>query len=230
MLSHLFWVSVESALGKVVVAHPHLFADLTHRCIALNLTHPTLVVSITFLPDGCVITQGINEDADLFLGGALPTLLRMLATGGNMRHGSAALIEVKGETIFLPKILRILQQVKEQPETFLQAFLAEPFHHLLFSSPFLFDQIKSAWHYFSSSFKSSTEDYLYYETEVLPNPSEFESFQKGIETLRDDVERLSLRVQRLTMQQTGMQQTEKAKPVNTVSVNTVPVNTSGEPL
>ena len=106
MLSHLFWVSVESALGRVIVAHPHLFADLTHRCIALNVTHPTLVISITFRPEGCVITQGIDEAADLFLGGALPTLLRLLATGGDISRSGSAQIEVKGETIFLPKVFK----------------------------------------------------------------------------------------------------------------------------
>lgn len=226
MLSHLFWVSVESALGKVVVAHPHLFADLTNRCIALNLTHPTLVVSITFLPEGCFITQGIDEKADLFLGGALPTLLRLLATSGDINRSGVAQIEVKGETIFLPKILRILHHLKDQPDSFLQSFLAEPLHHLLFSSPFLFEQMKSIWHYFSVSFKNSTEDYLYYETALFPEPGAFEAFQKEVETLRDDVERLSLRVRQLTAPKT-----EKTKPTNTVSINnTVSVNTAGDSL
>lgn len=189
--------SLEVALNAALALDPASvtrFSTLSGRIIAMVVEGPALTLYIAPSDDGVRLMDRFDGEADTTLRGTPAALFRM----NRGRTGEAMFnrgITIDGDIELGLRLQRTLAQVNIDWEEHLSRLTGDLIAHQLGNGV---RGLFALGHRAVETFKLNSADYLHYETESLATRFEMDRFLGEVDLLRDDVERLAARIQRLT--------------------------------
>lgn len=163
-------------------------------------------VTLFFVPDADGRLQVFGDtwidtggEPDCLISG---TPLSLLRSGQNDDPDSlfSGEVQITGNTALAQRFTRILRQIEIDWEEQLSRLTGDLIAHQVG------DALRKTGGWMSRNHRSlelNLAEYLQEESRVLPGPLELENFFADVDTLRDDVERLAARVQRLRDRSNG---------------------------
>ena len=195
------YLALETAFNQYLALDPEIsrkFAALHGSSIGIELLGTG--IKLFFIPDqnGRVqILSRLEHAPDCMIRGTLPALLRSSGDSASNQVFSGD-VQIIGNTALAQKFTRLLLQVDIDLEEQLSRVTGDVIAHEVGNRV----RQTSAW--LQRAGKNAgldLQEYLQEEIRVLPNPLELQNFYADVDDLRDAVERLEARVQRL--QQAG---------------------------
>lgn len=158
------------------------------RCVRFEVF--PFATQVAVAADGTLSPSAAGE-ADAVVELSATTALRLLAGD----HGARTQISVRGDTEMAVALSAVLSELRWDVEEDLSRVLGDVAAHRLVRGA----EDLAAWQRRSArDIAASTVEYLVEERALLARPSDVEHWVQGVDRLRDDVERLAKRLDRLT--------------------------------
>ncbi len=138
-----------------------------------------------------LITADMTE-ADVTVSGNPLALMQMLLSDAATLPKE---VTVKGDVALAQEIKHAMREIDLDWEEYLSKFLGDPLAHGLMKK---LHKVKKWKKKVKASVARSTREYLQEETQCLPQKHEVHSFVQAVDELRDHVERLQARMERLS--------------------------------
>jgi len=196
LLNQFFVTTLETLINQALRLDPtslHALNTFAGKIIRIEISG--IDFNFTLFPDnqGIIILNEYEGEVDVRIKGAPFTLLRLLlqhdATFSNTPD-----VTVSGDMNIAQELLLMLKGLDIDWEEQIAQWLGEVPAHKLGT---LFRESQNYTTERLNALQNHTSEYLQEKVHHLPSRAEIEPFFKSVETLRDDVERLEQRVQRL---------------------------------
>lgn len=145
--------------------------------------------------DGIEILPNFDGEVDVCVTGTTASFLSYVRAGRRGEAVGAGRIEISGDLSTVQSIQGILSELNFDWEEVLSDIFGDVAAHRLGR---LFRAIHKKTTTFSEGFEYDLKQYLRSETHLLPIQRDKERLEKAIFTLTDDVDRLEVRVKRIT--------------------------------
>ncbi len=183
---------LNAAIAELTPAR-ELCRELDGIVASVRLRHTALAVTFRIDAGQVAIGSGAAEQPDIAITGSLSALARMAVSGDPdaIRDGRVELI---GDAETAAAFQRLLAYARPDPEEQLSRVVGDTAAHS--AGQFarrLGDWAKDA----RSTMTANLREYLQEEGRDVPSRWEAERFARDVDTLRDDVERLAARIDRL---------------------------------
>jgi ubiquinone biosynthesis protein UbiJ len=169
-------------------------AQLSGRRIALQTQVPDWCFVIEFHAGGVRVGSALEGSADVSVSGRLPALMRLAWTVAQGQSGMPQDLQVDGDVGLLQRFNRVLASVGFDPEEFAARFVGDAAAHRATQG---LRGLLEWGRRTVSTLGLDTAEYLREETRDLARAADVEEWMDEIDRLRDDVERLDARLQRL---------------------------------
>jgi ubiquinone biosynthesis protein UbiJ len=170
------------------------FADLAGRCLALELEGLGWRVYLCLTRDGVHLTSRAPPVVDAEVSGPPFSLLRMLAVPDDPSLLLQGQVKVRGRSGLVERVRALLTGVDVDWEEQVSRLLGDIPAHQLGNLA----RDAGRWARRSTEIlRQNGHEYLVEELRLVPHPDEVAGFNAAVDDLRDDVERLTLRVERL---------------------------------
>ncbi|MEX2524914.1 MAG: SCP2 sterol-binding domain-containing protein [Gammaproteobacteria bacterium] len=163
------------------------------RTLAVAVTGTRYQFYITIVDDGVAVSDVATLEPDVTVRGTpseFMAFLRRTSDGGS----AAGTIEIAGDVGLAQELQALIRRLEPDWEEYLSGWLgdtpARKLANLAQQSARFVVQARR-------TVNADISEYLRYETEVLPDRAELDEFNAAVDTLRDDVERLRVRIDRL---------------------------------
>jgi ubiquinone biosynthesis protein UbiJ len=173
-----------------------LAAELNNTTIAIRVRDSALAMYFRF-EDGTVALQTeYGDEPDVVITGSLITLARMIQGAGEaaIRNGD---VDLGGDAATAQRFQKLLEFARPDLEEELSRFIGDvAAHRIAEIARGIGDWARDV----RKTMGSNVREYLQEESREAPTRYEVERFSQEVSTLRDDVERMAARVQRLESQ------------------------------
>ena len=140
-LLNLAEASINKALHTDALAASEL-SSLKGKVFAVECQSPPLPVSLEADDEGVRLTNGVSEQADVVLSGALPDLMRLgLSLAKNESDFSSSGVEIRGDVSALLQLSRVLSRLEIDWEEILGSLIGEIPARLFFLGLERFQQV-----------------------------------------------------------------------------------------
>lgn len=188
--------SLRALLRSHLSSTPHALAelqDLSGHLIALRLEPLGKCIYLCPTDLDIQILTEVSGDADVTISGNFGSYLRAMRNDSTTGLKASGLL-ISGNTDVAQSFQRLARALPIDWPRFLSRFLGARLSGLLLD----FGRSGSAWtHDTLQALESDVSEYLREETRWLPDETETELFHDAVDRLRDDLERLTARVDRL---------------------------------
>lgn len=196
LLNQFLVTTVETLINQTLRLDPpslQALGKLSGKIIRIELNDIDL--NFVLFPDnqGIIILSDYKGEVDVCIKGAPFTLLRLLLEQETILVNSPD-VTISGKINVAQQLLQILKELDIDWEEQLAKRLGDVFAHKLGT---LFRQCQDYTNERMKTLQLNTSEYLQEEIRHLPSYAEIETFLNAVDTLRDDLERLEQRVQRL---------------------------------
>lgn len=192
----LFEKALSMALNGAVRLDPFTaqrLAALAGKVVALELNGINVTLFLLLTPNGIEVRREYSGEPDARLTGTPLAFARLgLTNDRDLLHKGEVCIS--GDTALGQQLRDIIAALDIDWEEHLSRFTGDIVAHQLGNAA------RGAAHWArgtADALTRDTGDYLRYEKELLPDRAQVDEFLRAVDTLRDDVERLEARVQRL---------------------------------
>ncbi len=170
-----------------------LCAQLAGTTVAIRVKSTALTAYFKIHDESIALSGVLEEEPDICITGSLLTLARMAGSGdvGAIRDGSLELI---GDAETAQAFQELLRAAKPDFEESLSAVVGDATAHSLGTAS---NSVRRWASDVRSTMGANIREYLQEESRDLPSRYEFERFDSAVGNLRDDVERLAARIDRL---------------------------------
>ncbi len=183
---------LNEAIAELTPAR-ELCRDLDGTVATVRLRHTALAVTFRIGAGAVAIESGAAEEPDIAITGSLAALARMATSGepDAVRDGS---VELLGDAETAAAFQQLLAYARPDPEEQLSRLVGDTAAH----SAGQFARRVGTWaRNARSTMTANLREYLQEEGRDVPSRWEADRFARDVDTLRDDVERLAARIQRL---------------------------------
>ena len=163
---------------------------LQNKIFEIELLYTNLNLFITPVKEGIKLSPHCDRVADVMIKGTPSAFLAML-TDGKVGIGN---VEINGNLKLAQQFQSILKHADFDWEDYLSQYLGDP---LAYQTGKIVRGTKHFIRRLGEKIALDTSEYLRYEKAWLPDQFEVESFCQAVDTLRDDVERITERVTKL---------------------------------
>lgn len=189
--------ALEFTMNRYVQLDPDSIARLQRlsgKIISIYISDWRL--SLLILPNekGLELSDDPHLVPDVTLRATLFDLIKVGVAKGSNASLFSNKVEIKGDIELGEKIREILEKIDIDWEEHLSHIIGDIGAHQINRS---FNKIKKIGKRILSSFSENLSDYLQVESSLLPTETQVEKLFKDIGHLRNDVDRLELRVARL---------------------------------
>lgn len=170
-----------------------LAAELNGAAIAIRVRDTSLAMYFLFDQESITLTTQYGEEPDVIISGSLLTLAGMLRGTGEaaIRSGD---IELSGDAATAQRFQKLLEFAKPDIEEELSRFIGDVAAHRIGElARGLGGWAREA----RATMGENLREYLQEENRSLPTRYEVERFADRVSVLRDDVERIAARLDRL---------------------------------
>lgn len=188
--------AMEASINRLLRTDPASearLADLAEHRIRVFVSNLELGIDFLAAGSGFILEAASEVRADLEMTGPASAFARAaLAPEGS---GPGRGVEIRGDADLARRFAELLQSADVDIEAILADYLGDSAAHLIGQG------LKSVLQWGRNSARSvglDAVEYLREETRDLVPQPEMEEWMKGVETLRDDVERLEVRLNRLS--------------------------------
>jgi ubiquinone biosynthesis protein UbiJ len=193
-LNQLFATTLETLLNQALRLDPtslHALSKLSGKIIRIEISGMSFTLFID--NQGITVLSDYDGEVDVRIGGAPFTLLRLLLQN-EITLSNNPEVTINGEIGTAQQLLSILKGLDIDWEEQLAQGLGDiPAHQL----STLFRQCQNYTRERINTLQFNMSEYLQEESGHLPGNAEIEVFLDAVDTLRNDVERLEQKVQRL---------------------------------
>lgn len=191
---------VEQALNRYIALDPEGAAGLdalAGRIIAIELKGFGTRVTVIPVERGLQLFGAYDAEADCVIRGTPLALARMGMAERKETQLISGEVEIAGDNTLAQAFSAALARLDVDWEDQLARVIGDPFAHQVGN------QVRAAGHWSkrtSESMTANLSEYLQEERRLLPTRYEVDAFLAQVDTLRDDVERIGARVERLARQ------------------------------
>lgn len=181
-------------------AKPHL-AQFGGKTVRFSI--PPVSADITILEDGgmAIAGESVLPDASIIL--PLPVAMRLLAKD----NAAASLASLEGDTELAAALAKILRDLSWDYEEDLSRLIGDiPAHQLAEFGRKAVSEVRSQ----SLNVAQMASEYLQEEQPMLAKKMRVAQFNQGVDTLREDIERLAKRIEKLSAQVSSQSDTESS--------------------
>ena len=163
----------------------------TVRILINDLDSP---VYLKFTRNGISLMSEYRDKVDVTLRASIITYCSMLLSGQDKNVTTIGNMEITGDVGLAQQLQSIIKSLDIDWEEYISRWVGDyPAHKIG-------NVFRSAKKYFRDSKKlmgMNISEYLRYEKEMLPDQDEIEEFIAAVDTIRNDIDRLAQRIQRL---------------------------------
>jgi ubiquinone biosynthesis protein UbiJ len=163
------------------------------RVIVVELTNTQQVFNITIIPTGISLEEP-SVNPDIIIRGTPGNLLAYFMAMKRDEPGKSGTIEIAGNIALAQKILAIISNLDPEWEEELSRWVGDSVAHGTGNT--IRSVMKQAVHA-ATTLRNNTGEYLLYESDLVPDRQQVYEFNREVDSLRNDVERLKLRMSRL---------------------------------
>lgn len=163
------------------------------RVIVVELTNAQQVFNITIIPTGISLEEP-SVNPDIIIRGTPGNLLAYFMAMKRDEPGKSGTIEIAGNIALAQKILAIISNLDPEWEKELSRWVGDSVAHGTGNT--IRSVMKQAVHA-ATTLRNNTGEYLLYESDLVPDCQQVDEFNREVDSLRNDVERLKLRMSRL---------------------------------
>jgi ubiquinone biosynthesis protein UbiJ len=170
-----------------------LCGELAGSVIAVRVSNTAITAWFVVHKDRLDVTTETQEDPDFTMSGSLLTLARMAADGDTqaLRAGS---LTMTGDAVLAEKFQQLLAFAKPDLEEELSGLVGDAAAYRIGE----FARGVSKWGAEArTTMGDNIREYLQEESRDVPSRYEMDRFTGNVDVLRDDVDRLAARIQRL---------------------------------
>ncbi|MDF1655498.1 MAG: SCP2 sterol-binding domain-containing protein [Coxiellaceae bacterium] len=198
MIDKIACFGLEKAINTALAMDPDTkpaLQELAGKAIALHITDWNINMYCRYHDDGVQMSSTAPATVDTHINGKLFGLMKVGLAKGDSTALFEQKIEIEGDTATGEKARALFQNLDIDWEEHLSRITGDSIaHHLGKGAKRFGDWLKQT----RTATCQSTTEYLQYETQALPCREEVEDFYKGVQTCRDDIERIAARIDLLT--------------------------------
>jgi ubiquinone biosynthesis protein UbiJ len=170
-----------------------LCRELEGTVATLRVRNTAIAVSCRVLSDHIELTPGAADDPDVAITGSLFALGRLATTHDEnlFRNGS---VELLGDAETARTLQRLLAYARPDPEEQLSRIVGDPAAH---AAGRFVRGVRRWARDARTTMTANLREYLQEEGRDVPSRYEVERFGREVDALRDDVDRLAVRIDRL---------------------------------
>lgn len=167
--------------------------ELDGSSVGIRVRDTSLAMYFVFDKETVNLTTEFAEEPNVVIGGSLITLARMLRGGGEsaIRSGD---VELTGDAATAQRFQKLLEFAKPDIEEEMSRYIGDIAAHRIGE----FARGVGGWaRETRATMRDNVREYLQEENRSLPTRYEVEKFAEDVGVLRDDVERVAARLDRL---------------------------------
>lgn len=172
-------------------------AKYSGRSVGIKLVNTGVSFTIAIKPSGVRLTEMAGTDPDVCIRGTPLGLLSYILAGKTGGVPNSGGIEISGDVGLAQNVQSIVKNLEFDWEEQLAQWMGDSLAHkagnIIRRSSVLLDEM-------NTTIKNDISEYLRYESEMIMDRSEIEDFNVSVDALRNDVERLKLRISRLQVE------------------------------
>ena len=170
-----------------------LAIELAGASVAIRVRDSALAMYFVFTDDSIQLCTERDEEPDVLISGSLLTLASMMQGGGEaaIRSGD---VELTGDAGTAQRFQRLLEHARPDLEEERSRFIGDIAAHRIAS---IARGIGNWAKEVRTTMRGNVREYLQEESREVPTRYEVERFSRDVSTLRDDVDRMAARLQRL---------------------------------
>ncbi len=170
-----------------------LCRELDAHSVEIRVRDTSLAVVFQIHTDSVELAATADEDADARITGSIPGLAR-LATGGDADSIRKGDVQLEGDINTVQNFQKLLKHARPDPEEELSRIVGDAAANRIGN---LLRDVRDWGRQSADIMRDNVREYLQEEAKQLPTRYEVEQFGKAVNTLRDDVDRLAARLDRL---------------------------------
>jgi ubiquinone biosynthesis protein UbiJ len=188
---------LETALNRTLKLDPDTLAalaELSGKALAFEFSNTGLAFTVFPAADGVRLESGRATAADVCIRGTPTDLLAYLLAASGKGEGYAGRLDVSGDVNLAQRFQAVMKNVDLDWEEYLSSWFGDTLAHKLGNA------FRGSLQFAKNTRRTlelDVSEYLRYEKEILPDQGEVNGYITAIDALRDDAERLKLRVERL---------------------------------
>lgn len=193
--------NINSLLKKLLQLDPEVAAEiyeLAGNVIQLNLENTATSFTFLIQSDGIELLQQQPDKIHVRITGTPTALLAYIAANRYGQTTTASDLEIVGDINLAQQLTALLKKIEIDWEEQLSVFLGDTLAHK--SALFFRDGLQVVKE-LRNKFELDMGEFLKFEQEVVADEDELEAFNRGVDTVRNDVERLKQRMARLEKQE-----------------------------
>ena len=168
--------------------------ELAGKLVAIRILGTELTVFIKFEQEGIVLSFEHEGRPNVTIKARPFILFGLLLNRDGKATGITPDMEISGDTNLAQRFQEILRQVEIDWEEHLSHWIGDVAAH---QAGRLFRTTRSYLRETCANFGMNLSEYLRYEKEILPTSDQIEEFVSAVDVLRNDMERLQQRFERL---------------------------------
>jgi ubiquinone biosynthesis protein UbiJ len=164
------------------------------KVIAIELLNTAAVLYITLVPAGITLSARPERTADLHISGTPAQFASYLLA---MKRGEAVPVgglQISGDAVLAQVFQTSLKNLDLDWEEELSRWIGDTLAHQAGRGA---HKAAGLIRHAGTTLKQDLSEYLRYETNILPDKEMITEFNASVDVLRDDVERLKMRIRRL---------------------------------
>ena len=169
-------------------------SELAGKLIAIQATGTDLTIYVQFAKEGILLALENEARPHVTIRARPFTLMGLLLDRDGKATGITPDMEISGDTNLAQRFQEILRQVEIDWEEHLSHWIGDIAAHQVGR---LFRTTRSYLRETRATIGMNISEYLRYEKEILPVRDDVTAFISAVDVLRDDVERLQQRLDRL---------------------------------
>jgi ubiquinone biosynthesis protein UbiJ len=189
--------ALETALNRMMALDPGLaprIAGLEGKVVGVGVTGTGISLSLYPGPWGVYVRDGIDPGSDTVIHGTPLGLMRLASPQTSTQELFSGDVRIEGDVRLGTRLRQLLARAEIDWEEQLSRLLGDIAAHQIGRGL----RGLGRWRRRSGqALASDIGEYLSEESRLVPSRPEVEDFMAGVDTLRDDLERLTARVQRL---------------------------------
>lgn len=194
--NHILAAAIETTVNQLIhlnPAHQNTLQRLQGKIVRVEVTGLFLQFNLVAESNGLIIMSEYDGQVDAVISGAPFSLLNLsLQTQPNLANHPD--IQIEGDIRLVQQLTQLIKQLPIDWEEYIAQIVGDiPAHQFGNAMRQCGDYTRERM----TSYESNISEYLQEELKYLPAPPEVEHFLNTIDQLRDDTERLTLRVQKL---------------------------------
>lgn len=197
MANNLLLEMAESVANQYLSLDPEISAqlgDLEGRCIAIDVTVPPLKIYCFPRAGGLMLKAVCDVEPDCSISGSLMGILKMVRSDNPAEILSSGEVKITGDSRLAQNFSDILSRMDIDWEELLSRLTGDFVAHRIGQT------VRQGQRWLNETMRAlqqDTTEYLQEESGILPTRIEIEKFIRDVDVLRDDAERLAVRIRKL---------------------------------